>query len=458
MNGSHPGKQTSSCHKLENISTILFPANLFPSVNDFTISQQAGDDAFYVCDVRDIVEKVYLWREALPRVTPYYAIKSCRDPVVLNVLNSLGVNFDCSNKLEIAAVLDIGVSPNRIVYANTVKSSSHLQFAREHSVNLMTFDSAEELAKIKNKDVKLLLRIEADETGSQHSFNSKFGCSFNEARRLLHLASDIGCNVVGVSFHVGCAYQSPEIFARTFDRARAVFDTAANLGNHMSVLDIGGGFPGGLRNRDKFQKVCDSIRIATDRHFPTSSGVELIAEPGQYFVTSAYALVTRVVGKRRREILVDGANQVHQDVFINETKDNCISRNLYEYVDVKTWPLEEPMERPRDVLTTIWGATCNPADCIESRRLHFDVRVDEWLLMDNLGAYSLSRASGFNGFPFPVVHYIAPAEAAAFVLGVLDRSPLRSGYGQPETRRAANSSGETQEQMRGRHPFLRVHI
>ncbi|KAL3219922.1 hypothetical protein MRX96_005674 [Rhipicephalus microplus] len=380
----------------------------------------AEQEAFFVCDVRDIAKKVDLWRQCLPRIMPFYAIKSCRDPIVLNVLNSHGVGFDCSNKAMtevhrfqrvLSAVLNMGVNPDRIVYANTIKSVSDLEFAQQNGVRLMTFDSAEELTKIKDKRARLLLRIEADETGSQHSFNSN--------------------NVVGLSFHVGCAYQDPVIFARTIERAKAIFDMASSIGNTMSVLDVGGGFPGGLRIREKFLEVCDAIRLATDLHFPVSSGVQLLAEPGQFFVTSAYALIVQVIGKRHRDVTADGVKKVQQDVFINESRDNCVSRNLYDYLDVKIWPLQEPLERPRGVPTTVWGGTCNPVDCIERKPL-FHVNVGEWLLMDNIGAYSLSRASGFNGLPYPAVHYIAPQENVSALLDILNVSPLRSGYGQPE--------------------------
>ncbi|XP_075747317.1 ornithine decarboxylase-like isoform X3 [Rhipicephalus microplus] len=278
---------------------------------------------------------------------------------------------------------------------------------------------------------RLLLRIEADETGSQHSFNSKFGCSFDEAKRILQEARNCGSKVVGLSFHVGCAYQDPVIFARTIERAKAIFDMASSIGNTMSVLDVGGGFPGGLRIREKFLEVCEAIRLATDLHFPVSSGVQLLAEPGQFFVTSAYALIVQVIGKRHRDVTADGVKKVQQDVFINESRDNCVSRNLYDYLDVKIWPLQEPLERPCGVPTTVWGGTCNPVDCIERKPL-FHVNVGEWLLMDNIGAYSLSRASGFNGLPYPAVHYIAPQENVSALLDILNVSPLRSGYGQPE--------------------------
>ncbi|XP_077513026.1 ornithine decarboxylase-like [Amblyomma americanum] len=390
------------------------------------------DEAFFVCDLRDIAKKVALWREYLPRIAPFYAIKACRDPVVLNVLSKLGVNFDCSNKGELRTVFNMGVTPDRIVYANTIKSPSDIHFAQRHGVTLMTFDSAEELAKTTDKSARLLLRIQGDERGSLHSFNNKFGCSLSEAKRLLQQARYTGCHVVGVSFHVGCAYQSTSIFTRTIERAKEVFEAAANMGIDMSVLDIGGGLPGGLRKREKFLEVCESIRLGTDVHFPESSGVQLIAEPGQFFVTSAYALVTQVIGKRRRDVLVDGVTRPHQDLFINETKDNCVSKNLYDHLDTRIWPLQEPLERPHDVLTTLWGGTCNPVDLIEDRKPFFDADIGEWLLMDDIGAYSLSSATGFNGLPFPAVHYIVPNEEVGFVCRVLDASPLRSGYSQPE--------------------------
>ncbi|CAN7992977.1 unnamed protein product, partial [Ixodes hexagonus] len=265
---------------------------------------QETDEAFYVCDLRELEHKVKLWHRELPRVTPFFAIKVCNDPVILHVLNSLGVNFDCSNKIELKTVLDMGVTADRIVYASTVKSTSHLKYASEHGITLMTFDSAEELAKMDDKNARLLLRIAGSEFGSRLTMNAKFGAHPHEVENLLKKALKLGRNVVGVAFHVGCVYQHPDIFAQTIKHAKEVFDMGAEMGFRMNVLDIGGGFPGGLRKKDMFAKA--TIRSAIDTHFPPPSGVTIIAEPGQFLVTSAYALVVRVVGKREREINIDG--------------------------------------------------------------------------------------------------------------------------------------------------------
>ncbi|XP_064458438.1 ornithine decarboxylase-like isoform X2 [Ornithodoros turicata] len=393
------------------------------------IEHQAMDDAFYICDLRDIEYKARMWSQELPRVTPYFAVKACTDAVVLWTLNSLGFNYDCSNKVEMNMVFDMGVSPDRIVYANTVKCSSHLRFALEHGVNLITFDSVEELEKFKNKDVRLLMRMAANEYGSMQNMNKKYGTQFDDARKLLELAKFMGLEVVGLSFHVGCAYKHPQIWANTIAECRAVFDIAEGIGFTMTILDIGGGFPGGVRKMKRFQEVCFTIRTELERHFPESSGVEIIGEPGQFFVTSAYTLATKVVGKRRRDVVVDGVSVRHEHVYINESKYNCIPRDLYQYLDITYRPIKPPYDRPADVLTTIWGATCNPNDFILENTRLFEVDVDEWLLMDNMGAYSLVLACGFNGFSLPPVKYIASPARAAALEKVFRTWPMRPGYG-----------------------------
>ena len=46
-------------------------------------------------------------------------------------------------------VLELGVAPDRIIYANPNKQISHLQYAASEGVSMMTFDGEEEVHKIK---------------------------------------------------------------------------------------------------------------------------------------------------------------------------------------------------------------------------------------------------------------------------------------------------------------------
>ena len=49
---------------------------------------------------------------------------------------------------EIKSVLDLGVSPDRIIYANPCKQASHIKYACKKGVATMTFDNEVELHKV----------------------------------------------------------------------------------------------------------------------------------------------------------------------------------------------------------------------------------------------------------------------------------------------------------------------
>lgn len=50
---------------------------------------------------------------------------------------------------EIELVLGLGATPDKIIFAHPYKQESHLRVAKEKGVRLMTFDTKEELYKIK---------------------------------------------------------------------------------------------------------------------------------------------------------------------------------------------------------------------------------------------------------------------------------------------------------------------
>jgi len=64
------------------------------------------------------------------------------------MLSALDTGFDCASKGEIQLALSLGVTPDRIIYAHTIKIPSHIRYARDHGINLMTFDNECELLKI----------------------------------------------------------------------------------------------------------------------------------------------------------------------------------------------------------------------------------------------------------------------------------------------------------------------
>lgn len=48
------------------------------------------------------------WRAAMPRVTPFYAVKCYPEPGLLKLLIAMGTGFDCASKGELEMMLNMG--------------------------------------------------------------------------------------------------------------------------------------------------------------------------------------------------------------------------------------------------------------------------------------------------------------------------------------------------------------
>jgi diaminopimelate decarboxylase len=104
------------------------------------LQKRGLQDPFYVLDLGLLIELYQGWVQSIPRVKPFYAVKCSPDPALLSTLAALGAGFDCASKAEISQVLALGVSPEKIIFANPCKMHSHIKYAASVGVNIMTFD------------------------------------------------------------------------------------------------------------------------------------------------------------------------------------------------------------------------------------------------------------------------------------------------------------------------------
>ncbi|KAF8759375.1 hypothetical protein HU200_010418 [Digitaria exilis] len=350
--------------------------------------------AFYVFDLAKVVDLFRSWRRALPGVRPCYAVKCNPDPSLLGALAALGAGFDCASRAEIEAVLSLGagvVHPRRdIVYANPCKPEAHLEFAAEAGVTLATYDSEEEVAKVRrcHPGCELLLRIKGPDGGDARvDLGTKYGALAGEVVPLLRAAQRAGVPVAGVSFHVGSGAANLDVYRGAVEDARKVFDAATELGMPpLRVLDIGGGFVSG----PKFEDAAAVINDALARHFGDLPCVEVIGEPGRYFAETAFTLAARVIGKRVR----------------GEVREYWIDDGLYGSLNCVIMDHYVPTPRPlagarpgeRTYASTVFGPTCDSLDTVVRGYQLPEMSVGDWLVFDDMGAYTTGAGSNFNGF------------------------------------------------------------
>lgn len=372
-------------------------------------------DAFYVCDLGDVVKKHLRWARALPRVTPFYAVKCNDSRSVVMTLASLGAGFDCASKTEIQLVQSLGVDASRIIYANPCKQVSQIKYASAHGVQMMTFDSEVELMKVarSHENAKLVLRIATDDSKAVCRLSVKFGATLKACRGLLERAKELGLDVIGVSFHVGSGCTDPETYTQAISDARCVFDIGKEVGFNMQMLDIGGGFPGSEDAKLKFEEITSVINPALDKYFPADSGVRVIAEPGRFYVASAYTLAVNIIAKKvimneqsASDEEDDGTNDRTLMYYVNDGVYGSFNCILYDHAHCLPTLHRKPKPDERMYRCSIWGPTCDGLDRIVEQCLMPDLQVGDWMLFENMGAYTVAASSTFNGFQKPDIHYI----------------------------------------------------
>ncbi|KAL0632928.1 Ornithine decarboxylase [Maublancomyces gigas] len=387
---------------------------------DPDVCEAGGEDAFFVADLGEVYRQHMRWKINLPRVEPFYAVKCNGDEKVLRLLAALGTGFDCASKAEIQQVLNIGVNPSRIVFANPCKTASYIRYAAEQDVRNMTFDNAEELYKVKKffPHARLFLRILTDDSKSLCRLSLKFGAPLDSTRHLLELAKELRLNVVGVSFHVGSGSYDPTAFATAVRDARLVFDEAAAVGYDLRTLDVGGGY-----GNDNFEAIASVLGPAIDEYFPSS--IRVIAEPGRYYVSSAFTIATHVIA--RRTVPADSfSRDPSYMLYLNDGVYGNFSGIMFDHQKPIPRVLKHGSEYfyeslPADSQLTkysVWGPTCDGIDCVSASCFLPEVlEVGDWLYFSDMGAYSKCSATKFNGFSddHQVVYVVSDPGALALL-------------------------------------------
>ncbi|XP_069478540.1 antizyme inhibitor 2-like [Ambystoma mexicanum] len=383
------------------------------------VSETDDKDAFFVADLGDVVKKHIRFLKALPRVKPFYAVKCNNSREIVQILAELGTGFDCASKVEIELVQGLCVPADRIIYANPCKQINQIKYAAKNGVLLMTFDNEVELAKVarSHPNSRMVLRIHTDDSQSSARLSVKFGAPLKSCRHLLEMAKALNVEVIGVSFHVGSGCNNPQAFLQAIADARLVFSMGAELGYAMHLLDIGGGFPGTEDAKVRFEEMAAVINPALDMYFPEGCGVEIIAEPGRYYVASAFTLAVSIIAKKEVPLEQSGSDDEdicsHKRIMYYLNDGVFGSFNCIFFDNARPKPILHKKLAPDEPMhsSSLWGPTCDGLDRIAENLELPELQIGDWLIFDNMGAYTVVTSSTFNGFQQPQIFYAMPRVA-----------------------------------------------
>jgi len=352
----------------------------------------------------EIIRRNYAkYRKHLPKVQAYYAVKANPAPEIIRTLFNAGASFDVASLQEFMLVHEnIKDLPpaaqqdfiwDKIIFANPTKPKETLE-ALDRYKPLVTYDNRNELLKIKQyaPHAGVVLRLRVPNTGSMVELSSKFGCDPGEAVDLILAAFEIGLEVEGLSFHVGSQCTNFENFVQALNMAAAVLNEAKTRGHEIKILDMGGGFPVAYdRHVKPFSLLASKINAEIERLF--ADDIQILAEPGRFFVATAATLVARIIGKAVR----DGKTCY----FIDDSVYHTFSGIIFDHCQYHL----KSFKKAETEVCAVYGQTCDGLDTISQSEQLPDLDIDDFVYSENIGAYSNASSTWFNGFPpAKVVH------------------------------------------------------
>jgi ornithine decarboxylase len=319
-------------------------------------------------------------------------------PQIVQHLAELGAGFEIASQGELELLTACGVDGGEILFSNTIKPAAHIAKAAASGVWRFAFDSEPELIKIAKHapGSAVYVRLRVDDSTARFPLARKFGAEAQNARALMLLARDLGLVPHGVTFHVGSQCGTPAAWRSALSAAGRMMSRLAADGIMLEMVDLGGGFPARyVEPVPPIEQYGRVILAAIDEVLPYRPAT-VIAEPGRYLVAESSVMVSSVLGREERA----GEEWLYLDVGVYnglmETQ-----QTLSEW-DYPMWTSRSDHRTARRIPFTVAGPSCDSADTMFlATPLPATLGVDDLIMIGSAGAYTLSYASHFNGFPPP---------------------------------------------------------
>ncbi len=374
---------------------------IFSEIKEFADSKETP---FVVIDRRIINDHYSDLVENFPYAKIYYAIKANPGNEILSLLRDRGANFDVASIYELDKVLNLGISPERCSYGNTIKKRKDIRYFYEKGIRLYVSDSEADLRNIAQEapgsKVYIRLLTEGSHT-ADWPLSRKFGCQTDMAVNLLVLAKELGLDPYGVSFHVGSQQRDIGAWDAAIDKVKSIFDWLRDeCGIQLRMINMGGGFPANYLTRTNdlatyAKEITHYLKDDFGDDLP-----EIILEPGRSLCSNAGVLVSEVVLISRKT-----TTSLHRWVYTDVGMFSGLIETLGEAIKYPIYT-ERKGEREECVIA---GPTCDSADIMyEDHKygLPNSLEIGDRLYWFSTGAYTTSySAVEFNGFP-PLKQYV----------------------------------------------------
>lgn len=351
--------------------------------------------------------------------TVRFAQKACSNIHILRLMKEQGVKVDSVSLGEIERALVAGFQAGRekseIVFTADVLDRATLAKVTELDipVNAGSIDMLEQLGEQKEGH-PVWLRInpgfghghsQKTNTGGE---NSKHGIWHEDLPLALEKIRHYNLSLVGIHMHIGSGVDYQHL-ADVCDSMVALVTTA---GVDLHAISAGGGLSTPYREGDElidvqhYYSLWDNARQRIEQHL--GHAIELEIEPGRYLVAESGVLLAEVravkdMGSRHYVLVDSGFNDLMRPAMYGSYHHISVlpadGRNV-DASQLKDTIVAGPLCESGDVFTQLEGGL------VVTRALP-EVKVGDFLVFHDTGAYGASMSSNYNSRPLlPEVMFV----------------------------------------------------
>ena len=266
--------------------------------------------AFYLYDIDGMQERLKLFQKAGEgRLKVFFAMKANHNLQILKMFCQAGSGVDVVSGGELRRALDVGFSPEKIVFSGVGKSRKELSLALEKEIfqiNVESFGELKvlsELAEQMKKKPAIAFRVNPNVDFESHPYiktgltGHKFGFDEDQIPLALEFINSQKQNLYfqGLSMHLGSQIFDLEPLYQAINNLKFLYENLKSQGFPLKTLDIGGGLGVDYTqgNLKKDEKLIHEFGKGLQNIFQNFSDT-VLAEPGRFLTARFGLLCSRV--------------------------------------------------------------------------------------------------------------------------------------------------------------------
>ena len=340
------------------------------------------------------------FRKYYPDFKMFYAVKSCNNPAIVNILRQEGAGVDAASVNEIRLAKYVGLDGEDVMFSGNFLSDDDIKQGLESGVifNLDDISILPRLLKFGKPEI-LSFRVNpgygksnVGEYVTNAGPNAKFGIHPDKVMDAYRMAKEAGIKRFGAHMMTGSCITDPEYFPFV---TGLLMDIIGKVSKELAIdfefIDLGGGLGIPYRPGEEALDLEKTARITSEMFSNKCKEYgmkppQLKLEPARYFVGNAGYLLGRVHSIKESYKKIAGT-----DIGMNTLARPAMYGSYHHiYVDGK--------ENEARKTIGLCGQLCENTDFwVKERELPASLAEGDLVVVENAGAYGFGMSYQYNG-------------------------------------------------------------